>query len=190
MKRSKDGAVRDDAPNTVSPELGTSELKLGDYELPRKRQARDDEGKSAGSTGQLSSQQISALVQTAATLAAVFPTNAPKKNGDDALRLSVSTKQEAEIFVDALLNRIYRQVPAPPSKKKERPGASCPFTGFKRGQFYELFQLTENGKPVVRSPSLRKKGEKRGARFYNVGDALRYMDRLAAEQAVEESAKT
>ncbi len=89
-----------------------------------------------------------------------------------------------------MLNETYRRVPKGADKKSKRPAETCPSTGLNRNQFYELFDLRENGRPVIKNFSLKQKGEKSGARFYSVGSVLDYLDRLAEMQAQAEAAKT
>jgi len=93
------------------------------------------------------------------------------------------SSQEAKVLVDALLDRLYRRVPLAANRDKGIEAEHCPFSGLNRGQFYELFDRVEDGEPVIKSVSLRHEGEAHGARFYNVGSVLRYLDGLAVEQA-------
>jgi hypothetical protein len=171
------------APETVSPDF------LGDYELPQSKRQGHLKGRGAGHLAEhFSLQDISALARFAQILANATPSSIPAEGSDPITRTGSLTKQDASLFINALLDRIYHRVPAPTQKKQS--GQHCPFTGLNRGQFYELFKLRQNGKSVIRSVSLREDGETRGARFYNVGDSLRYMDRRAEEQGRSEPAKT
>ncbi len=142
-------------------------------------QTREEGGEPGISPGYPSYDQIAAIAAIVGGLSSVFAAKAPPPT---AAQLAVPslTKRDAELILDATFDRIYRRVPAP--TKKNRPGEQCPFTGLNRGQFYELFKLREKGKPLIRNVSLREQGEKHGARFYHVGDALRYLDRLARGQ--------
>jgi hypothetical protein len=175
------------APETVSPELG-NKFKLGDNELQRKQQDRTNDLENPGKAGDFSIAEIRVLAQSAAALSSVFKAKLPAAEESSKFPAGYITKQDVDLIVDAVLDRMYRRVPAPAAKGSA--GGQCPFTGLNRGQFYELFKLRKNGKSVIRSVSLREDGETRGARFYHVGDSLRQMDRLAAEQAEETFAKT
>jgi hypothetical protein len=96
---------------------------------------------------------------------------------------STISASDAGVLADALLDRMTRRVPQAADTKKGIEAEVCPYTGLNRGQFYELFNLVENGEPVIESMSFKQEGEAHGARFYNVGSVVRYMKRLAEQQA-------
>ena len=177
------------APETVSLELGRTKFKLGDNELQQvKQQDRTNIENLGQPSGNFSLEEIRVLAQSAAAFSSVFKAKLPAVQENSGLPAGHVTKQDVDLIVDAILDRMYRRVPAPAAKGGA--GVHCPFTGLNRGQLYELFKLRKNRKPVIRSVSLRENGETRGARFYHVGDSLRHMDQLADEQVQETSAKT
>lgn len=97
---------------------------------------------------------------------------------------------EAALIIEAALDRVYRRLPHAANTKKNIPPERCPWTGLTRNQFYEIFELRENGRPLIKSVSFREDDEAHGARLYNVGSVLRYLDRLAEQQALKPVEKT
>ena len=144
----------------------------------------------------LSAEQIASLSRFAAVLQAAMPAASPpvpQQNGagpDGPALGRTLTHEEAALLTRAMLNETYRRVPKGADTELNRPAEVCPHTGLNRNQFYELFDLRENGRPVIKNFSLKQKGEKSGARFYSVGSVLDYLDRLAEIQAQAEAAKT
>jgi len=61
-------------------------------------------------------------------------------------------------------------------------GKTCQHTGLKHAQLYKL--LGENGiaRRYVRVANLKHPGASKGKTVFHVGDLLKYLDRLAAEQ--------
>jgi hypothetical protein len=160
----------------ASPLLGVSKL-----EADREPQDGQIEGGKSDSSDPFSPEDISALAQMAAALASVA-TQFKAQKAAPAASVAPLTAHEADLIVDAIFRRTFRRIPAPQEE--------CPFTGLNRGQFYELFKLRAEGKPVIRTASpLREKDQKHGARHYNLGDAMRYMKQLA-EQQDRETSKT
>jgi hypothetical protein len=97
---------------------------------------------------------------------------------------AVREQLSAQEITDALLDRLIRRMPK--GGRGDQPGEVCPYTGLNRSALYELINKRENGKPAIRSVTLREAGEKHGARFYYVGSVLRYLDQLAERQESEE----
>jgi hypothetical protein len=95
------------------------------------------------------------------------------------------TAVSADELIQALLDRLVRRMPK--SGTKDQPGEVCPYTGLNRSALYELMRKRENGRPVIRTVTLRGENEAHGARFYYVGSVLRYLDRLADKQASEDA---
>lgn len=83
-------------------------------------------------------------------------------------RRSESEQSEEHFYPD-------RYAPIPPN------GRRCEFTGLGHSRLYQL--LDGLAKDHVRVASLREPGAKRGTRIFHVGDMLRFLDRLAAQQA-------
>lgn len=83
-----------------------------------------------------------------------------------------TTEKWAGLVVDAFFDRICTRFPKPKSQ--------CPFTELNRNQLYEL---TGGKHSPIRTVSLKEPGERSGARFFFIGDALRHLRALAAEQA-------
>lgn len=83
-----------------------------------------------------------------------------------------TAEEWANHVVDAFLDRVCMRFPKTKSQ--------CPFTGLNRNQLYEL---TGHKRSPIRTVSLKEPGERSGARFFFVGDALRHLRILAAEQA-------
>jgi hypothetical protein len=137
----------------------------------------------------LSAEQIASLSRFSAALQAATPGPAPVEAVPSTTARTLSN-EEAAVLNRANLNDTFRRVPLGASKKLNRPAEVCPHTGLNRNQFYELFDLRENGRPVIKNISLKKNGEKNGARIYNVGSVVEYLHRLAEIQAQAESAKT
>lgn len=69
-----------------------------------------------------------------------------------------------------------RWSPIPPN------GKSCQFTGLKHAKLYQLLGSEGLARPHVRVVNLRTPGANRGQTLFNVGDMLRFLDRLAKEQ--------
>lgn len=61
-------------------------------------------------------------------------------------------------------------------------GEICTYSGLKHAKLYKM--LSENGcaRPYVRTVQLRDPGAAKGVTLYHVGDLMRYLDKLAAEQ--------
>ncbi len=70
-----------------------------------------------------------------------------------------------------------RYTPIPPN------GQRCEFTGLKRAKLYHLLQVGGPVRRKVRVANLRTPGTARGQTLFHVGDMLRYLDKLAGEQA-------
>ena len=96
------------------------------------------------------------------------------KSADEQKPQDCSADEWAGHVVDAFLDRTCARFPKPKSQ--------CPFTGLNRNQLYEL---TKGKHSPIRTVSLKKPGERSGARFFFVGDALRHLRDLATEQAAE-----
>jgi hypothetical protein len=161
----------------ASPLLGVSKL-----EADREPQDGQIEGGKSDSSDPFSPEDISALAQMAAALASVA-TQLKAQKAAPAASVAPLTAHEADLIVDAIFRRTFRRIPAPQEE--------CPFTGLNRGQFYKIFKLRSDGKPVIRHGSpTRKEGQKHGACHYNLGDALRYMERVAEQQDQDEPSKT
>lgn len=97
----------------------------------------------------------------------------PQARTASSLKPQDCTAEEwAALVVDAYLNRICTRFP--------KPRTQCPFTGLNRNQLYEITRQTPS---PVRTVSMKEAGERSGARFFFVGDALRYLGALADQQA-------
>jgi hypothetical protein len=144
----------------------------------------------------LSAEDIANLSRLAAALQAVMPaptSSVPQDSSSGSggpVTARTLTHEEAAIVTRALLNDEFRRLPKSANKKLKRPAEFCPRTGLNRNQLYELFDLRENGRPVIKSVSFKGPREKKGARLYNVGSVVEYLHRLAEIQAQAESAKT
>jgi len=91
--------------------------------------------------------------------------------------------QWAQHVVDALIKRLYRRVPKSGNKKLGRSPEFCPFSGLNHSQIYQGMEEHADGRPPIRSVSLKEPDEASAARFYSVQSALEYMDYLAHLQA-------
>jgi hypothetical protein len=136
-----------------------------------------------------SPEQIATLIRFASGIQAAMLAPAPMEAVESTTARTLSN-EEAAVVTRAILNDEFRRVPKSGNKKLNRPAEFCPRTGLNRNQLYELFDLRENGRPVIKNVSLKEDGEKNGARLYNVGSVIAYLHRLAEIQAQAESAKT
>jgi hypothetical protein len=96
---------------------------------------------------------------------------------------SIEDANWADLLVGAQLKHLIRRIPLPANKN--RPAEHCPYTGLNRGQFYEAIKPRRDGRPYIRTISMKEEGERHGARFYYVRSALDYMKFLANEQESE-----
>lgn len=159
------------APETVSPGLEKSKDHLGDYEhWSTGTQAAH--ASFNGIWGRAFSQPIGLLSNFVAALIAFAQRQAAPSEPTPVFS-SPLRREDADVLLDALLDKVYRRVPlkAPPGGK----GEQCPFSGLNRNQFYELFLLEEDGKPVIKNFTLAEPDEKTGARFYCVGSVLKHL---------------
>jgi hypothetical protein len=68
-------------------------------------------------------------------------------------------------------------------------GKTCPHTGLKHAKLYSLFTKGGLARPHVRVASLRNPGAKQGKTIFHLGDFLRFLDELAAQQGSGELRK-
>jgi hypothetical protein len=61
-------------------------------------------------------------------------------------------------------------------------GKVCQYTGLRHAQMYSLLSAAGQARPFVRVVNLRQPGSRKGKTLFNVGDFLRFLDRLAGEQ--------
>jgi hypothetical protein len=61
-------------------------------------------------------------------------------------------------------------------------GKVCPHTGLRHTQMYGLLSASGQARKYVRVVNLRQPNAKKGKTLFNVGDFLRFLDRLAREQ--------
>ena len=66
--------------------------------------------------------------------------------------------------------------PIPPN------GKLCPHTGLRHTHLYTMLAAGGTARPHVRVVNLREPGAKKGKTLFHVGDFLRLLDRLAAQQ--------
>ena len=69
-----------------------------------------------------------------------------------------------------------RYTPIPPNGKR------CEFTGMKHAKLYDMLSVGGIARNKVRVANLRSPGTNRGQTLFHVGDMLRFLDELAAEQ--------
>ena len=69
-----------------------------------------------------------------------------------------------------------RYTPIPPNGKR------CEFTGMKHAKLYHILNVGGIARNKVRVANLRSPGANRGQTVFHVGDMLRFLDELAAEQ--------
>ena len=69
-----------------------------------------------------------------------------------------------------------RYTPIPPNGKR------CEFTGMKHAKLYDMLSVGGIARNKVRVANLRSPGTNRGQTVFHVGDMLRFLDELAAEQ--------
>ena len=87
-------------------------------------------------------------------------------------------------YEDGLVNRPWhpllrypnRYTPIPPNGKR------CEFTGMKHAKLYDMLSVGGIARNKVRVANLRSPGTNRGQTLFHVGDMLRFLDELAAEQ--------
>ena len=72
-----------------------------------------------------------------------------------------------------------RYAPIPPNGKR------CEFTGLGHAKLYTVLTAGGPARKKVRVANLRTTGASRGQTLFHVGDMLRFLDDLAAEQAGE-----
>ena len=61
-------------------------------------------------------------------------------------------------------------------------GKICAYTGLKHAKLYSLLGKGGIGRPYVRIANLREPGAKQAKTIFHLGDMLRFLDNLAAEQ--------
>jgi hypothetical protein len=61
-------------------------------------------------------------------------------------------------------------------------GKVCPHTGLRHTHLYTMLAVGGTARPHVRVVSLREPGARKGKTLFHVGDFLRHLDRLAAQQ--------
>ena len=61
-------------------------------------------------------------------------------------------------------------------------GKVCPHTGLRHTHLYTMLAAGGTARPHVRVVNLREPGAKKGKTLFHVGDFLRHLDRLAAQQ--------
>jgi len=61
-------------------------------------------------------------------------------------------------------------------------GKICAYTGLKHAKLYSLLGKGGIGRPYVRIANLRAPGAKQAKTIFHLGDMLRFLDNLAAEQ--------
>jgi hypothetical protein len=160
----------------ASPELDMFKLP-GDQESQLGQLAGE---KSEESSEQFSPEDFAVLAQAAHAVASAANKIRAQRSAS-LIPTPPLTKEVADLFVAAVFDKVFRRMPA-----KE-----CPFSGLNRGQLYKIFKLRSDGKPVIRHGSpTRKEGQKHGACHYNLGDALRYLERVAEQQDQDEPPKT
>ena len=118
------------------------------------------------------------------SVASVRNCNARSRSHDSVAANNVGA-QDAAALVRAEHDEMFRRIPLGADKKLNRAAEHCPHSGLNRNQVYDLLKLRENGRYVIERALLEKKGKSRGVVMYNVGSVLRYLKRLAKEQAVE-----
>ena len=69
-----------------------------------------------------------------------------------------------------------RYTPIPPNGKR------CEFTGMKHAKLYHILNVGGIARNKVRVANLRSPGANRGQTLFHVGDMLRFLDELAADQ--------
>ncbi len=69
-----------------------------------------------------------------------------------------------------------RYTPIPPNGKR------CEFTGMKHAKLYHILNVGGIARNKVRVANLRSPGTSRGQTLFHVGDMLRFLDELAADQ--------
>lgn len=83
---------------------------------------------------------------------------------------------EVELEEDQNLDYPNCYAPIPPNK------SMCPHTGLRHTHLYSLLNAGGAARPYVRVVNLKQPGARKGKTLFHVGDFLRYLDRLAAEQ--------
>jgi hypothetical protein len=68
-------------------------------------------------------------------------------------------------------------------------GKTCPHTGLKHAKLYSLFAKGGLARPHVRVANLRNPGAKQGKTIFHLGDFMRFLDELAAQQGAGELGK-
>ena len=61
-------------------------------------------------------------------------------------------------------------------------GKVCPHTGLRHTHLYTMLAVGGTARPHVRVVNLREPGARKGKTLFHVGDFLRHLDRLAAQQ--------
>ena len=61
-------------------------------------------------------------------------------------------------------------------------GKGCAYTGLKHAKLYSLFGKGGLARPYVRVANLRNPGARQGKTIFHLGDMLRFLDTLAAQQ--------
>ena len=91
---------------------------------------------------------------------------------------SLMTTKTLEIVLDDRKNSEYPNcyAPIPPN------GKVCPHTGLRHTHLYTMLAAGGTARPHVRVVNLREPGAKKGKTLFHVGDFLRHLDRLAAQQ--------
>jgi len=91
---------------------------------------------------------------------------------------SPMTTRTLEIALEDPLGREYPNCYAaiPPN------GKVCPHTGLRHTHLYTMLAVGGTARPHVRVVSLREPGARKGKTLFHVGDFLRHLDRLAAQQ--------
>ena len=74
-----------------------------------------------------------------------------------------------------------RYTPIPPNGKR------CEFTVMKHAKLYDMLSVGGIARNKVRVANLRSPGTNRGQTLFHVGDMLRFLDELAAEQRRSDS---
>src|SRR5437899_12818235 len=68
-------------------------------------------------------------------------------------------------------------------------GKTCPHTGLKHAKLYSLFPKGGLARQHVRVANLRNPGAKQGKTIFHLGDFMKFLDELAAQQGFGELRK-